>query len=230
MNDHEQRLAQESGCGEQTKLGVTLNTDENPDPDPGPELDKAIKTDDKGKRRCKESGRLSICQHEKQRSLCKGCGGSTLCDMPDGRPVSLKFGCDSIPDKAVVTVPDCADKEHCVAVKDEGLVRQLEEMGFSDSAAILTALTLGNGHLSTAALMLSGNTDSETEAEKPLSEDNVDTDGSKRQDEEWPVDPLQELEQMGFTDAQANKTALADANGVLTVALKNLIAEERANQ
>ena len=50
----------------------------------------------KNKSQCKDCGGSSICEHYKQRSHCKKCGGSSICDHNRFRPFCKECGGASI--------------------------------------------------------------------------------------------------------------------------------------
>lgn len=137
------------------------------------------------------------------------------------------------PEATTKSQPSTApDKEKCVvkgvSVEEQPLLSQLESMGFGNKASILKALEDANGDVSAAALALASRSShsltkqqEQQQKEQQASQDAPETPG---------LQLLEDLREMGFSDIQANTVAIAEADGNLTLAIKRLVAQERADR
>lgn len=125
----------------------------------------------------------------------------------------------SIPAQAIAGRGKAPEKTFkCIPVH---MVSQLKDMGFSNETTIHQALTDANGDVSKAALVLASKPGTTADDHKPARECSGHT-------QEWTHETFEDLREMGFTDTKANTVALAEAQGNLTLAVKKLVAQERA--
>lgn len=113
-----------------------------------------------------------------------------------------------------------------------GLVSQLVDMGFDEPTAA-TALDATNGNVEQAIMLLLS--DPPAAPAPPAAEE---TDGNLTEDSTeyppaWNTDwdsLLEELEEMGFSDPEANRAVLSDASGDVKDAVKELVSRERTTR
>jgi DNA-binding MarR family transcriptional regulator len=131
-------------------------------------------------------------------------------------PTDLNGKQDSCPPKQAMCDKSVERQTLSRITESHPMVRQLQLMGFQDKLTNAKALQSADGDVAAAVILLAEPEDEVFNLKNP-----------PEYSQEEPS-PLQELQEMGFDDPEANAKALADANGSLTAALKLLIAVERA--